>query len=186
MDDIANRPPSPPMASDSIANPSSQPQPLLMASDSEPPTPIDLRIYRPIHAKLRPAATHAFGFLLGPQIRRRWALWFYEHEYGDKLSTMTPEEADEEIEDFECITSTMLPSLLYILFPNLPRLRNRILPTVDGHLVPKHYVFVLRDNATRAGLNAKLNPEDIGGLRKKLGLAQDQQPDWYRIDAGAK
>ncbi|KAI0699527.1 hypothetical protein C8T65DRAFT_697632 [Cerioporus squamosus] len=73
----------------------------------------------------------------------------------------------------------MLPSLLYCAFPNLPRLRNRILPVVDGELVPKHYVFVLRDDATRERLTAPLDPEVIAGVREKLGLAGDQEPNWY-------
>ncbi|KAI0704451.1 hypothetical protein C8T65DRAFT_247498 [Cerioporus squamosus] len=148
-------------------------------TDSSKP-PIDLTIYRDIHAKMRPAPSHAFGFLLGLQIRRRRARWLYD--FGDKLSTMTPEEAEEELEDFQLTTDSMLPSLLYCAFPNLPRLRLRILPIVDVELVPKHYVFVLRDNATREGLTARLDPEVIAGVREKLGLG-DQEPNWYRIDA---
>ena len=149
---------------------------LPLKSASEPPVDVDLHMIRAIRAKQRPAARRAFGFLLGPEVIRRWALWAYESEHGHKLSTVTPEEAAEEVEDWEFISSTVIPSVVYNAFPTLPRLRNRLMPVVDGD---EHYLFVLRDNAP--GGNVPLYPEHFKALRALLGLSEDEQPDWYRI-----
>ncbi len=137
--------------------------------------------YKPVETAPRPAPKTAFGFVLGPKCRLWWARWFYEMAYPDKLATLTPEEADRVCHTVERTSRCMLPGLIYSEFPNLPRLRNRLLP-VAGENVPQYYIFVLRDDATWQGMNAPLKPEDVEGVRQRLGVG-DQEPQWYRIDA---
>ena len=55
----------------------------------------------------------AFGFVLDPECRRRWALRHHEQLYPDKLSTLSPEEAEEELDDMDDRNTRMLPAIIY-------------------------------------------------------------------------
>ncbi len=136
--------------------------------------------YKHVETAPRPAPKTAFGFVLGPKCRFRWARWYYEMAHPDELAALTPEEADETLEYAEMASRSMLPGLIYSEFPDLPRLRNHLLP-VAGEIVPKYYVFVLRDDATWQGMNAPLEPEVVEAVRRRLDVG-DQEPHWYRID----
>ncbi|KAI0715899.1 hypothetical protein C8T65DRAFT_694548 [Cerioporus squamosus] len=141
--------------------------------------------YKHIRAHPRPAPKTAYGFLLDVKCRRRWARWYRELAYKDSLTTMSPQEADELLDDLELTTAAMLPSLIYSEFPALVPLRNRLLPVKDGNLVPQHYVFALRDDATWQGMMAPLDAEVVEAVGRRLGVP-GQEPNWYRIDCGAK
>ncbi|RDX43603.1 hypothetical protein OH76DRAFT_1409988 [Lentinus brumalis] len=104
--------------------------------------------------------------------------------HPDELATLTPEEVDKILISSERATRSMLPGLIYSEFPNLPRLRSRLLP-IAGELEPKYYVFVLRDDATWQGMNAPLDLEIVEAVRRRLDVG-DQEPHWYRIDLGAR
>ena len=138
--------------------------------------------YKPVRAPQRPAPKTAFGFILDTECRLRWARWYCELTYGDKLSRLSPQEVDDELEEIELVSSWILPGLIYAEFPTLPRLRNRLLPVVDGLVVPEHYIFVLRDDATWLGMNAPLDASLIEAVGRRLGVP-GQQPNWYKIDA---
>ncbi len=137
-------------------------------------------IYKHVETAPRLAPKTAFGFVLGPKCRLRWARWYYEMAHPDELATLTPEEADKILISSERATRSMLPGLIYSEFPNLPRLRSRLLP-IAGELEPKYYVFVLRDDATWQGMNAPLDLEIVEAVRRRLDVG-DQEPHWYRID----
>ncbi|KAI0721911.1 hypothetical protein C8T65DRAFT_825479 [Cerioporus squamosus] len=109
--------------------------------------------YKHVEAPPRPAPKSAHGFVLGPKCRMLWARWYHEMAHGDELSTLPPNEVEEILDSAEMASRDMLPGLIYSEFPNLPRLRNRLLP-VAGEIEPKFYVFVLRDDATWQGMNA--------------------------------
>ena len=134
-----------------------------------------------LRAHRRPAPKTAYGFLLNPECHRRWSRWYCELVYKEDLATMSPKEAEELANSMERSAMTMLPGLIYSEFPTLPRLRNRLLPVIDGNPAPQHYVFVLRDDATLEGMKARLDPEVVEAVGRRLGVP-DQKPDWYAID----
>ncbi|RDX43605.1 hypothetical protein OH76DRAFT_1560243 [Lentinus brumalis] len=139
--------------------------------------------YKHVEAPPRPGPKTAYGFVLGPKCRMRWARWYHEMANGDELSTLPPDEVEHILDSAEMASRDMLPGLIYSEFPNLPRLRNRLLP-VKGEIVPEFFVFVLRDDATWQGMNAPLRPEDVEAVRRRLGVGK-QEPNWYRIDGNA-
>ncbi|KAI0770578.1 hypothetical protein C8Q74DRAFT_1449133 [Fomes fomentarius] len=142
--------------------------------------------YKPVRARPRPSPSVAFGFLLNTHCRLRWAKWYNELTYGpDYLTGKTPEEVQEALSDTEHAVRGMLPSLIYSEFPELYPLRNRLLPIVDGNTIVQYYIFVLRDDATWQGMKAPLTAEIIEGVRQRLGVG-DVEPNWYRINYGAK
>ncbi|RPD60368.1 hypothetical protein L227DRAFT_575440 [Lentinus tigrinus ALCF2SS1-6] len=142
--------------------------------------------YKNIRIPPRPAPKTAFGFLLDSECRRRWTRWFCELAYEDELPTMTPEEVENLLDDVEFTCTRMLPGLIYHEFPNLPRLRNRVLPIVGRNYddPPKYHVFVLRDDATWQGMNVPLDRELIEAVARRLGVP-GQEPGWYKIAFGA-
>ena len=135
--------------------------------------------YKHVEVAPRPAPKTAFGFVLGPKCRMRWARWYHEMANGDELSTLPPEEVEEILEGGEMAIRSLLPGLIYSEFPNLPRLRRRLLP-VAGKIEPQFFLFVLRDDATWQGMNAPLKPEDVEAVGRRLGVGE-QEPHWYRI-----
>ena len=137
--------------------------------------------YKEVRTRHRPAPKTAYGFLLNPECHRRWSRWYCELVYKDKLAKMSPQEAEEYANGMEPTAMSMLPGLIYSEFPTLPRLRNRALPVKDGHPVPQHYVFVLRDDATWEGMKARLDPEVVDAVGRRLGVP-GQKPGWYLID----
>ena len=82
--------------------------------------------YKHVEVAPRPAPKTAFGFVLGPKCRMRWARWYHEMANGDELSTLPPEEVEEILEGGEMAIRSLLPGLIYSEFPNLPRLRRRL------------------------------------------------------------
>ncbi|CDO71406.1 hypothetical protein BN946_scf184908.g164 [Trametes cinnabarina] len=151
---------------------------------SEPSSPEPLGQpykYKRIRAHPRPAPKTAYSFLLDFECRRRWARWYRELAYKDRLATMSPQEAEELLDDLEFTTSAKLPGLIYSEFPALVPLRNCLLPVKDGNVVPQHYVFALRDDATWQGMMAPLDAEVVEAVGRRLGVP-GQEPNWYRID----
>ncbi|RPD60356.1 hypothetical protein L226DRAFT_574343 [Lentinus tigrinus ALCF2SS1-7] len=153
-------------------------------SSAQDPEPLG-RPYDHDHIRVPPrfAPKTAFGFLFDSECCRRWTRWYCELIYEDELPTMIPQEVEELLEDLESTCIRMLPSLIYHEFPNLPRLRNRLLPIVNRNDTTK-YLFVLRDDATWQGLNAPLDKELIEAVARRLGVA-GQDPGWYKIAFGA-
>ena len=140
--------------------------------------------YVGVRAYPRPCADTVYGFILDEQSRLRWARWYYEMAYPGKLLTMTPEETDRVLTFAERTMRSMLHGLIYHEFPDLPRLRNRLLPvkTRPSH---KIYVFTLADDATPQGFLVHLDTELIKKVGRRLGLG-DQEPRWYRIEPSVR
>ncbi|KAA1469319.1 hypothetical protein DENSPDRAFT_834903 [Dentipellis sp. KUC8613] len=61
-------------------------------------------------------------------------------------------------------------------FPRLPLPWYRIILLDDG----QRYLLALKDNRTLVHANAKLEPEDVDGVRAKLELGP-QKPKWYPL-----
>ncbi|RPD59348.1 hypothetical protein L226DRAFT_540404 [Lentinus tigrinus ALCF2SS1-7] len=147
-----------------------------ISSQPSSPEPLDRPYdYRRVRVHPRPAPQTAYGFL---ECRRRWTRWYCELAYKDRLSTLSLDEADKLLKRLEFTTSAMLPGLIYSEFPALVPLRNRLLPIIDGNLVPQHYVFALRDDATWQGMLAPLDPEVVEAVGRRLGVP-GQEPNWY-------
>ncbi|RPD70890.1 hypothetical protein L226DRAFT_615837 [Lentinus tigrinus ALCF2SS1-7] len=157
------------------------------SSYSQPPGTESLGLpysYKIIRIPTRPAPNLAFGFVLDSECLGRWTRWYCELAYPGKLPTVAPQDVEDLLDSAKFACTRMLPGLIYHEFPNLPRLRNRVLPLVDGNVMPKHHIFVLRDDATWQGMNAPLDQELIEAVARRLGVA-GQEPGWYKIDCGA-
>ena len=70
--------------------------------------------YKHVEVAPRPAPKIAFGFVLGPKCRMRWARWYHEMANGDELSTLPPEEVEEILEGGEMAIRSLLPGLIYL------------------------------------------------------------------------
>ncbi|KAM5541194.1 hypothetical protein V8D89_005123 [Ganoderma adspersum] len=130
-----------------------------------------------------PDPTHAFGFVLDYQSRRRWAKYFLEAADREQppSSTYTPQEYEDLIEGIMVAINTAIPSRVYRALPDLPRVRRDLLPVDDGAFAYTRFVFALRDNSTSENMHSPLTPEHIEAVRKELGLEDDQQPRWFPI-----
>ncbi|TFY64403.1 hypothetical protein EVG20_g5954 [Dentipellis fragilis] len=120
-------------------------------------------------------ATQAYGFVLDMEIIRHWAIKFYTNSHGDKLSTLSPEDAEEELSTACTVTISMLPMVIYREFPRIPSVWYRL-----ARIDRKKYLLVLKDNETAASTKAKVEPDDVEGVRQKLDLGT-QRPRWYPI-----
>ncbi|KAI9064587.1 hypothetical protein FKP32DRAFT_586001 [Trametes sanguinea] len=140
--------------------------------------------YNVIRVKMRRSPKLAYGFILNAAERRRWACWFgklVDPNFEETMSKLPAEEVEGEMMDLMGVAQNMLPSLIYAEFPNVPRLRNRLLPVRNGGRVSQHFLFVLRDDVSWQTANAPLDPDEVKAIAKRLGVP-DQEAAWYRID----
>ena len=136
---------------------------------------------RPLDTRPNPEPTVAFGFVLDNQYRIRWAKDFLEVYQKQKACTFTPEECEEKIPSLTFALITTIPSLVYRALPDVPRIRDNLLPVEHPELGFEDFVFALRDNSTTERFHSPLTPETIAAVRKELGLPDGQQPKWVRI-----
>ncbi|KAA1469317.1 hypothetical protein DENSPDRAFT_834899 [Dentipellis sp. KUC8613] len=122
------------------------------------------------------AATHVYGFILCRELIERWAMQHCPLPEGLDMSTLSPEEARIERSVTRALACTLLPMTIYREFPRLPSEWYRLVLMDDYG----RYILVLKDNGTVAQANAKLEPEDVEGVRVMLEL-ETQKPKWYPI-----
>ncbi|KAJ3003325.1 hypothetical protein NUW54_g5358 [Trametes sanguinea] len=118
---------------------------------------------------MRPSPKAAYGFVLGPAERRRWAIWYgkyMDRNFEKNLSKLSPEEMEKELQANDIVVINYLPGFM-----------------VDERGMD--YLFVLRDDATGRGMVAHTDPELMKKLAKRLGVP-DQEAGWYRVLFGAK
>ena len=151
------------------------------SQSSRPLTQRDIRVVQPRSPP--PDPTHAFGFVLDSQSRRRWAGHFIEAADKEQppSSPYTPQEHEDLLEGIMFAINTALPSRVYCALPDLPRVRRDLLPVDDGAFAYTRFVFALRDNSTEERLYAPVTPEYVDAVRKELGLGDDQRPRWFPI-----
>ncbi|KAL7277885.1 hypothetical protein ACG7TL_008833 [Trametes sanguinea] len=132
---------------------------------------------------MRSSPKMAFGFVLGPTERRRWAVWYGKYmdpdNFEKNLSELSPEEMEKELQANDVVVISYLPGLMYAEFPQLPRLRQRLLPVRVGER-GKEYLFVLRDDGTARGMVAHTDPVLMKQVAKRLGVP-DQEARWYKV-----
>ena len=141
----------------------------------------DIRVVQP--RRPPPDPTHAFGFVLDSQSRRRWAAYFLEAADKEQPppSPYTPQEHEDLLEGIMFAINAALPSRVYCALPDLPRVRRDMLPVDDGAFAYTRFVFALRDNSTEGRLHAPVTPEHVEKVRRELGLGDDQRPRWFPI-----
>lgn len=119
--------------------------------------------------------------MLDYQWRRRRAKYYLDEADKEEPCTYTPQEYEDMIECMMIALNTAIPQHVYYALPNLLRVRWDLLPLKDNELAYNRWVFALRDNSTSDRLRSPLTREHIDAVRKELGLADDQQPKWFRI-----
>ena len=121
--------------------------------------------------------TRALGILLDEDCLIRWGTRFYEQVYPGELSTMSAEKAREAVLAIRSATLSEIPQVVYDAFPNIPRLRRNTILMNDA---AGTWLLVFKDNSSHACLHAPLDPEDVKGAKKLLGL-QRQAAKWYHV-----
>ena len=121
--------------------------------------------------------TRALGILLDEDCLIRWGTIFYEQVYPGELSTMSAERAREAVLAIRSATLSEIPQVVYDAFPNMPRLRRNTILMDD---VAGTWLLVFKDNSSHACLHAYLDPEDVKGAKKLLGLER-RGTKWYDV-----
>ncbi|TFY71590.1 hypothetical protein EVG20_g1425 [Dentipellis fragilis] len=120
-------------------------------------------------------ATRAYGFMLDDECIGRWAPIIYEEIHDAKMPASDTEDGQAALMASCQMVTVTLPTKIYREFPNIPRLWRRMIPfSGEG------YLFVLKDNRSRATRKAELDAADVEGIRRKLGLGA-RNPKWYDI-----
>nr|VWO98207.1 Transcriptional regulator of filamentous growth FLO8 [Ganoderma boninense] len=125
--------------------------------------------------------TAAFGFVLDGKCRRRLARTLIEEYLEDGDGVFSREECEDMLKTMVTTIIGDLPDHVYLALPDLPRIRQDLLPVADKKHGFKDFVFALKDNSTSWRLHAPLTQAIIEAVRKVLGLPDDQQPKWVRV-----
>ena len=121
--------------------------------------------------------TRAYGILIDDACLKRWGTKIYNELFDNKLLKMSPEEAHATLVVIRPATLSYLTRMVYGAFPNLPRLRRSTILMND---VAGTWLFVFKDNSSYACGHLSLNPEDVRGAKKLLGL-QRQSAQWHNV-----
>ncbi len=144
------------------------------SSSASPPSPPSQQVLVPEQGK---HPTHAYGVLLDAECIHHWGTQLYNKVRPGRLSNMSPEEARKTVFGIRGAALAEFSRLVYDAFPNVPRLRRNLIlmDAAEGT-----WLLVLKDNSTHSCRHAYLDPEDVIGIKKLLGL-QRQAAKWYRV-----
>ena len=121
--------------------------------------------------------TRAFGILLDQECLLRLGEAISERMCPGELSNMSPEEKRKTLLCARIATLSEIAYMVYEAFPNIPRLRRNTILMSDA---AGTWLLVFKDNSSHACLHAPLDPEDVKGAKKLLGL-QRQAAKWYHV-----
>ena len=121
--------------------------------------------------------TRAYGVLLDEECLLRWGKVIHEQMYGTPLSNLSPEEERRTLLCARIATLSEIAYMVYEAFPNIPPLRRNTILMNDA---AGTWLLVFKDNSSHACLHAPLDPEDVKGAKKLLGL-QRQAAKWYHV-----
>ena len=123
----------------------------------------------------------AFGFVLDHEFRRRWAQALIDEYHHATPEMQTPEVSEESlISNAVRYMASVIPEDVHNAVPRLPCLQRYLLPVKErGVDEPRNYVFVLQEDPKSCSPPV---PENVELARKALGLGDDQEPVWVRID----
>ncbi|TFK92666.1 hypothetical protein K466DRAFT_659114 [Polyporus arcularius HHB13444] len=121
--------------------------------------------------------TRAYGVLLDAERIHYWGTQLYNKVFPGELERMSPEKAREAVFDIRGATVAEFPRLVYDAFPNIPRLRRNLILMDDLEYM---WLLVLKDNSTYSCRHAYLDPEDVIGIKKLLGLRR-QAAKWHHV-----
>lgn len=121
--------------------------------------------------------TRAYGVLLDRECMYRLGTQLYEEAYPGKLSKMSPKEARKAVFVIRSATLAEIPDMVYDAFPNLPQLPHSLVLLSD---VNDRWLFIFKDNSSRSCSHAYVDPEDVKGAKKLLGVP-GQVAQWHRV-----
>ncbi len=124
-----------------------------------------------------PSPTLAYGIVIDEDCIYRRSMVVYKQRKGVDPSEMSPEDARKALRSIRGLTIVTIPDDIYFEFPNLPRLKRNLLIRSD---LDGTWLFVFKDNSTHAASHVFLDPEDVKGVKKMLGL-QRQVAKWHRV-----
>ncbi len=108
----------------------------------------------------------------------RWGEILYDEVYPGKRERVSPEEFRDALDRMQTFTVNYIAHRIYCEFPNIPILRRASLYT----RCPRwSWLFVFKDNSSREAIDAFLNPEDVIGVKKFIGV-EKQGAKWYHVD----
>ncbi|TFK81720.1 hypothetical protein K466DRAFT_328313 [Polyporus arcularius HHB13444] len=122
-----------------------------------------------------PSPTLAYGIVIDEDCIYRHSKVVHKEMNRPDLSHMSPEDANKALRRIRGFTIVTMPDDIYFAFPNLPRLKRNLLLMRDVE-----WLFVFKDNSTHAASHVYLDPEDVRGVKRMLGL-QWQVAKWHRV-----
>lgn len=122
--------------------------------------------------------TRAYGILLDGECIHRFGVQLYERVRPGQLAEMSPEEARKKVLNIRGATLSSIAHMVYNAFPNIPELRHNLILMND---VAGIWLLVLKDISSHSCANAYLDPEDVKGAKRMLGL-QSQVARWHHVD----
>ncbi|RDX43510.1 hypothetical protein OH76DRAFT_1410031 [Lentinus brumalis] len=153
-----------------------------MNAVSNPSEPLPNLPPRPVREYIPqgPSPTLAYGIVIDEDCIYRRSKVVYKERKREDLSQMSPEDARKALRSIRGLTIVTMPDDIYFAFPNLPRLKRNLLIRSDADGT---WLFVFKDNSTHAASHVPLDPEDVRGVKRMLGL-QWQVAKWHRVSQG--
>ncbi|KAI0763001.1 FGGY family of carbohydrate kinase [Fomes fomentarius] len=122
--------------------------------------------------------TRVYAVNLDDECVDRWGEILYDEVYPGKRERVSPEDFRDALDRMQTLTVNYIAHRIYCEFPNVPILRRASLFTRCPRL---SWLFVFKDNSSREALDALLNPEDVIGVKKFIGV-EKQGAKWYHVD----
>ncbi|KAI0715757.1 hypothetical protein C8T65DRAFT_726474 [Cerioporus squamosus] len=124
-----------------------------------------------------PSPTLAYGIIIDEDCIYRRSMVLYKELRGEDPSQMSPEAARKAVSSIRGLAIMTISDDIYFAFPNLPRLKRNLLIKSD---IDGTWLFIFKDNSSHAALHVPLDPEDVRGAKKMLGLHR-QVAKWHRV-----
>ncbi|KAI0715754.1 hypothetical protein C8T65DRAFT_738389 [Cerioporus squamosus] len=124
-----------------------------------------------------PSPTLAYGIIIDEDCIYRRSMVLYKELRGEDPSQMSPDAARNAVSSIRGLAIMTIPDDIYFAFPNLPRLKRNLLIKSD---IDGTWLFIFKDNSSHVALHVPLDPEDVRGAKKMLGLHR-QVAKWHRV-----
>ncbi len=122
--------------------------------------------------------TRVYAVKLDWECIYRWGEILYDEVYPGKREQMSPEDFRKALRRLQTLTVNYMIHRIYCEFPNIPILRRASLLVECPQL---SWLFVFKDNSSNEALHAPLDPAEVVGVKKFIGV-EKQGAKWYHVE----